>query len=219
LIEEITMSATMTKAGETSTNKSGKAAAGTAAAGGTTTTGTTRNGINVTALQGVIEALRGNPAAAQTQWAVNSRWAGGTRSDHAVDGCLIGGQQVDRHYTIRADEPVELLGTNQFPNPQEYLMAGMNACMMVGYAAVAALMGITLTKLEIRTWGDIDLRGFLQIDASVPVGYELLKQTVTIAGDGTPEQFRQLHETVKKTSPNYFNITNAIATQSQLVVE
>jgi uncharacterized OsmC-like protein len=215
--EEINMSATMSKAGETSTNKSGTAA-GTSAVS-TTTTGTTRNGINVTALQGVIEAVRENPAAAQTQWAVNSRWAGGTRSDHAVDGCLIGGQKVDRHYTIRADEPVELLGTNQFPNPQEYLMAGMNACMMVGYAAVAALMGITLTKLEIRTWGDIDLRGFLEIDASVPAGYELLQQTVTIAGDGTPEQFRQLHETVKKTSPNYFNITQGIATQSQLVVE
>jgi uncharacterized OsmC-like protein len=207
-IEEITVSATITKAGEKGTSESGTAA-----------TGTTRNGINVTALQGVIEALRENPAAGQTQWAVNSRWAGGTRSDHAVDGCVIGGREVGRRFTIRSDEPVELLGTNEFPNPQEYLMAAMNACMMVGYAAVAALMGVTLTKLEIRTWGDIDLRGFLAIDESVPAGYELLRQTVTIAGDATPEQFRQLHETVKKTSPNYFNITRAIATQSRLVVE
>ena len=179
---------------------------------------TTLNGINVTALQGVIETVRQNPEAAQTSWAVNSRWVGGTRSDHAVEGCHIGGNAVDRRFVIRTDEPVELLGTNQFPNPQEYLMAGMNACMVVGYAAVAALMSVTLTKLEIRTTGDIDLRGFLG-DESVPAGYELLEQTVTHAGDGTPEQFRQIHETVKKTSPNYFNITRAIATQSRLVVE
>ncbi|HVT90901.1 MAG TPA: OsmC family protein [Tepidisphaeraceae bacterium] len=185
----------------------------------TTLTSTIRNGIDVAALQGTIETVRTNPAAAQTHWAVSSRWAGGTRSDHEVDGCGIGGQEVDRRFTLRVDEPLELCGTNQYANPQEYLLASMNACMIVGYAAVAALMGIKLTKLEIRTSGDIDLRGFLGIDPSVPPGYESLQQTVTIAGDGTDEQFRQLHETVKKSSPNYFNITHAIATHSRLVVE
>jgi uncharacterized OsmC-like protein len=178
-----------------------------------------RNGIDVNALQDTIDTVRANPPAALTQWEVTSRWAGGTRSDHAVEGCRIGGQNIDRRFTLRVDEPVQLCGTNQYANPQEYLLSSLNACMIVGYAAVAAHMGVKLTKLEIHISGEIDLRGFLGIDASVASGYESLRQTVTIAGDGTAEQFRQIHEMVKKTSPNYFNITNAIPTPSLLVVE
>jgi OsmC-like protein len=184
-----------------------------------TMTSTKRNGIDVAALQGAIDAVRANPAAGLTQWAVNSRWAGGTRSDHAVEGCRIGGQDIDRRFTLRVDEPLQLCGTNQYANPYEHLMSALNASMIVGYAAVAALSGVKLTKLEIRTSGDIDLRGALGIDPNVTPGYESLQQTVTIAGDGTDEQFRQIHETVKKISPNYFSITNALAMRSRLVVE
>lgn len=184
-----------------------------------TTTRNEINGIDVTGLNDSIERLKGNPHAAMTHWSVTSRWAGGTRSDHAIDGFGIGDRRVDRHFTLGVDEPVELGGTNQFANPQEYLLSAMNACMIVGYAAVSALMGVKLSRLEIRTTGDIDLRGFLGIDSSVAAGYESLEQTVTIAGDGTAEQLRRIHETVKKTSPNYFNITRAIATQTRLVME
>jgi uncharacterized OsmC-like protein len=126
---------------------------------------------------------------------------------------------VQRGFVLKTDEPLELCGTNQHANPQEYLMAALNACMMVGYAAVAGLMGVRLTKLEVVTSGDIDLRGFLGIDSTVAAGYESLKQEVHLAGDGTDEQFRKLHETVKATSPNFFNLTRAIPTHSQLKIE
>ena len=185
-----------------------------------TMTRVVRNGIDVTMLQATIDSVRENPAVGQTHWSVDSRWVGGTRSEHFMDDCEIGGQKIDRRrFRINVDEPLELCGTNQFANPQEYLLAAMNACMIVGYTAVAALKGVKLTKLQIRTWGDIDLRGFFQLDPDVKPGYESLQQTITVAGDGTEEQFRELHEIVKKTSPNYFNITQAIATQSRLVVE
>jgi organic hydroperoxide reductase OsmC/OhrA len=177
------------------------------------------NGIDVTALKGTMETVRVNSDAGQTHWEVNSHWRGGTRSDHSVQGCRIGGQEVPREFTIQMDEPIELCGTNQFANPQEYLLSAMNACMMVGYSAVAALMGIKLAKLEIRTWGDIDLRGFLGIDSKVPPGYKSLQQTVTIAAEASDQQLRHLHETIKRTSPNYFNITSAVPTQSRLVIE
>ncbi|MGC7358423.1 OsmC family protein, partial [Mycobacteroides abscessus subsp. massiliense] len=68
---------------------------------------------------------------------------------------------------MEADEPPELLGGNTAPNPQELLMAALNACMSVGYAAVAATMGVTVRSLEIETTGELDLRGFLGLDANV----------------------------------------------------
>ncbi len=185
---------------------------------GTTTGNAMLNGIDVGGLTSTIDAIRGDSAKGQTRWTIKSRWMGGTRSDHVVDGCRIGGSDVERRFLIQADEPVELCGTNLFANPQEYLLSAMNACMIVGYAAVAALMGVRLTHVEIETWGDIDLRGFLGIDGSVAPGYESLRQTVRLAGDAPDARLEQIHEVVKATSPNYFNITRAIATRTRLQI-
>lgn len=179
----------------------------------------TINGIDVTALKQAIADIKANPDAGQTRWIVKSCWQGGTRTDHFVDGVDIGGQKVERQFQIQIDEPCELCGSNQFANPQEYLLAATNACMMVGYATVAAVMGVTLTKLELEITGDIDLRGFLDIDPSIARGYERLHYTVRLAGDGTQEQFEKMHEVVQRTSPNYYNIANPIELTSDLVVE
>jgi hypothetical protein len=49
-------------------------------------------------------------------------------------------------------------------------------------------------------------------------GYESISYEVKIKGDGTPEQFAEIHETVLKTSPNYFNINNPIRVDATLTV-
>ncbi len=109
-----------------------------------------------------------------------------------------------------SDEPVELLGSNEAPNPQELLLAALNACMMVGYVAGASLKGITLDTVEIRTRGELDLRGFLGLDESVSPGYRRINYTVHISGNGTREQFEEIHQAVMATSPNYFNMAQPI---------
>ncbi len=176
------------------------------------------NGIETTALRGGIEAIAANSEQGQTHWQVASHWRGGTRSDTRVTHCEIGGQRIDKDFTIKVDEPVELCGTNQFPNPQEYLLAALNACMIVGYTALCSLEGIELEELRIETEGDIDLRGFLGIDDTVRPGYDQLRQTVVVRGNGTPEQFERIHSMVLRTSPNYFNVATAIPVNARLVV-
>jgi len=177
------------------------------------------NGLDVDALAEVVREVTQNPAKGQVEFRVRSEWKGQTRSRTSVTSYTIGGQQVHRAFSIDADEPFELLGRNTAPNPQELLMAALNACITVGYVAGAAVNGITVDKLEIETSGALDLRGFLGIDASVPPGYETIRTVVHIKGDATPEQFRAIHDTVMKTSPNYFNLTRPIRVDAQLVVE
>jgi organic hydroperoxide reductase OsmC/OhrA len=176
------------------------------------------NGINTDALRGAIEAITQEPAQGMTHWEVTSHWRGGTRSDARVSNVVIGGQRVPRDFTIKIDEPLELCGSNQFANPQEYLLAALNACMIVGYSALCALEGIELEELRLETEGDIDLRGFLGISPEVKPGYEQLRYTVHIKGNGTPEQFDRIHRTVMATSPNYFNVRNPVPLKSRLVV-
>ena len=138
---------------------------------------------------------------------VTTRWTGQTRSETTVDGFTLGGERIARSHKIVADEPYELLGADSAPNPQELLMAAFNACITVGYVAGAALKGITLDSLEIRTKGELDLRGFLGLSDDVPPGYENVDYEVRIAGDGSPEHFEEIHQNVMKTSPNYFNLS------------
>ena len=177
------------------------------------------NGINVNDVLALIEGVKHDPAKGNTQWRVTTVWQGQTRSRSQVEGFAIGGQRVPREFSIDIDEPYELGGSNRFANPQEHLLAALNACMMVGYAAQCAVRGITLEKLEIETHGEIDLRGFLGIDEAVPPGYDNLSYVVRIKGNGTREQFAEIHKTVMATSPNFYNVSRPVDLTPTLVVE
>jgi uncharacterized OsmC-like protein len=177
------------------------------------------NGIDVEALQQTAAAVAADPKKGGTSWRVATQWMGGTRSDTRVTSCSIGGAVVKKDFTISVDEPVELLGTNRFPNPQEYLLAALNSCMMVGYTAGCALAGITLRELRIETSGNIDLRGFLGLDPTVKPGYDRLQYTVFVKSDGTPAQLERIHDFVCRTSPNRFNLAQPIQLDGRLVAE
>jgi uncharacterized OsmC-like protein len=177
------------------------------------------NGMNVDDLFALIDGVKQNPAKGKTDWRVTTTWQGQARTRAQVESFHIGGERVPRCFSIDIDEPYELGGSNQFANPQEHLLAALNACMMVGYVAQCAVRGIKLDKLEIETHGEIDLRGFLGIDPSIPPGYEALNYTVRIKGNATKEQFAEIHKAVMATSPNFHNVSRPVDLKPTLVVE
>ena len=179
----------------------------------------TVNGLDVDALHGVIDEVKSDPSKGIVEFKVKTGWKGQTRSETAVESYKLAGNEIKRSFTIKADEPIELLGENTSANPQELLMAALNACITVGYVAGAAVNGITLSRLEIETTGRLDLRGFLGLDSKIKPGYETLQYVVRIAGNGTPQQFKQIHENVMKTSPNYFNLSHPVKLDAKLEVE
>src|SRR5262249_30423216 len=146
-------------------------------------------------------------------------WQRQSRSRAEIEHYGIGGEKGARRFAIDIDEPLELGGSNRFANPQEHLIAALNACMTVGYVAQCAVRGITLESLAIETEGEIDLRGFLGIDPAVARGYENLRYKVRIKGNGTKEQFAEIHEAVMATSPNFYNMSRPVALKPTLVVE
>jgi uncharacterized OsmC-like protein len=176
------------------------------------------NGLDLDALGEVVQEIQKDATKALVRFAVSTRWTGQTRSRSTVKGYELAGETIARDFEILADEPQEILGTNSAPNPQELLMSAVNACMTVGYVAGAAVRGITLDRLEIETTGQLDLRGFLGLDDSIPPGYEVIDYVVRIAGNGTPEQFEEIHRTVMQTSPNYFNLARPIRMNGTLKV-
>jgi uncharacterized OsmC-like protein len=168
------------------------------------------NGINLAALDETVAAVAEDARLGQVAFRVRTDWKGQTKSESTVDSYTLAGEVVPRSFTIVADEPHELLGTNAAPNPQELLMSAVNACMMVGYVAQASVRGINLDSCRIETEGELDLRGFLGIDESVPAGYRRISYTVFLEGDGSREQYEEIHQAVMATSPNYFNMAQPI---------
>jgi uncharacterized OsmC-like protein len=177
------------------------------------------NGINVADLIALIEGVRRDPTKGKTNWRVTTSWQGQARSRAEIESYEIGGKTVPRRFSFDMDEPRELGGSNSFANPQDHLIAALNACMTVGYVAQCAVRGITLERLTIETDGKIDLRGFLGIDPAMPPGYENLNYTVRIKGNGTAAQFAEIHQAVMATSPNFYNISRPVTLKPSLVVE
>ena len=177
------------------------------------------NGINVDDLFALIGDVRREPEKGKTNWRVTTTWQGQARSRAEIESYEIGGERVARRFSIDIDEPRELGGSNSFANPQDHLIAALNACMTVGYVAQCAVRGITLESLAIETDGQIDLRGFLGIDPAVPQGYESLSYTVRIKGSGTKEQFAEVHQAVMATSPNFYNLSRPVVLMPALVIE
>ena len=85
------------------------------------------NGIDTDAVHELIDNVDSDPTTGMTHWRVASTWQGGTHSRAQVDGFAIGGTDVPRRFAIDIDEPLELGGGNAFANPQEYLLAALNA--------------------------------------------------------------------------------------------
>lgn len=168
------------------------------------------NGIDVAALKGFAQDLSQDNSKRFARFNVKTRWEHQTRSVATVSRYHLSGTDHPRHFEIAADEPFELLGQNTAPNPQELLMAALNACLSVGYAVNAAAMGIKLLSLEIETDGELNLLGFLGLDDKVNPGYDEVSYVVRIHTDATPERVQELHRVVTKTSVNYANFSKPI---------
>jgi uncharacterized OsmC-like protein len=174
------------------------------------------NGIDIAALSQTIEEARAHDGPLTAEFGVRTTWRGQTRSRTRTTKFRLAGEEIERDASFDVDEPPEFCGTDEHPNPQEFLLGALNSCLVVGYAMGAALRGIRLESIEIETEGALDLRGFLGVDSDVPAGYRRLACRVRLRARTSAARLRELHESVKATSPNFFNLTRAVRIEADL---
>lgn len=178
----------------------------------------TINGIDPVALQGAMAALAENPALAPIAFRAKTDWQGGTASRTQIESYDLAGNEIPHRHTIACDEPVEMLGGNTAANPQELLLAALNACMTVGFVAGATARGIRLDSLSIRSSLELDLRGAFGIDPSIKPGTDCIRYTIEVSGDGDREQFEEIQRDMMATSPNRFHLSTPIRLEPRLIV-
>jgi uncharacterized OsmC-like protein len=177
------------------------------------------NGINLDDLKELKNRIAENPGQGFITFQVKTAWKDGLRSESEVDTCDFDGKTLSRGYVFSHDEPTELMGANTSANPQELLMAAFNACVIATFVSACSLNNVSLEKLEIETHGRLNLRGFLGLDKSISPGYDEIQYTLRIKGSGTKKQFQKIHDIVKATSPNFWNLAHEIKVKGEMILE
>lgn len=170
------------------------------------------NGVDTPNLFATINAVAGNPPLAKFQFRATNRWVAGTHSRGTIESFYGAGseQKHKRTFTLEADHPAVLVGADNAPLPVEYLLYGLASCITSGIANIAAARGVTLTEVEAKVEGDIDLRGILGLSGDVRNGYEKIRATFTIKGDAPEEKLRQIVEQSKARSAVFDVLTNGV---------
>jgi len=178
----------------------------------TTTEPVARNGVDVPNLFGTISAVGNQPELAKFRFRATNRWLVGTHSRTTIEEFSgAGGDHTHiQTYSYDADHPAVLVGKDQGPTPVEFLLHALGACLMAGVANIAAARGITLTSVEARIEGDIDLQGILGLSKDVRNGYEQIRVDFRIDGDASPEVLRQIVEQSRARSAVFDVLTNGV---------
>ena len=178
----------------------------------------TRNGVNVDELFNTIDAVKKTPVIAKFRFRANNEWFDGGYNRTTIKD-FYGIQKEHRHeatFKLDADEPPLLLGTGKGPNPVEYLLTALAACVTTALVYHAAARGIVLKSVESRLEGDIDLRGFLGIDKTVRKGYQEIRVYFKIDADVPDEALEDLVKLGPTYSPVYDSITNGVPVKVSL---
>lgn len=176
------------------------------------------NGMNPNEVPELVAAISQDVSQAQLAFQATTSWIDGARSVSQVKSFEWAGHSYSRDFTLTIDEPEELGGTNMGPNPQEVLLSALNACLIATFVSICSSHGIQLEKVEITSVGKLDLRGFLQLDNTVPTGYQALHWVLQVKGNATPEQFQQMYEATIAASPNFWNLAYPVPIKPELQV-
>jgi len=170
------------------------------------------NGVDVDKFNQTIEAVKKDPSQAAFRFRVSNQWKSGghnTTTIHDFDGA---GQSI-RHihdFKIEEDEPEVLLGSDRGANPTEHLLSSLAGCLTTTLIYHAAARGITIDSLDTELEGELDLRGFLNLDERAGKGFESICVDMHIVSGASQKEIDGLVEIAKKCSPVYNIVSRPI---------
>jgi uncharacterized OsmC-like protein len=183
-------------------------------------TETIRNGVDTEQLFGTLNAVKAQPELASFRWRAHNEWIHGAHNRSTIKdfyaACQEDGSRVEA-FAVDAGEPAILCGTDTGPNPAEYLLHALAACLTTSLVFVAAARGVGLTRVESTLEGDMDVRGALGLDDAVPNGFTAIRATFTVSGDAPAEKLREVVSRATQRSAVYDTLTSGVPVDVQVV--
>ncbi len=178
-----------------------------------TITDTRRNGVDVAKLYGTLDAIKARPEIARFQFRASNRWIDGAHNRSTIRDFYAACQEDTSRaqaFDLDAGEPAILIGEDTGPNPAEYLLHALAACLTTSIVYVAAARKVELTSVESTVTGDMDVRGALGVDEEPRNGFERIGVSFRVTGDAPEEKLREVVERAKARSAVYDMVTHGV---------
>jgi uncharacterized OsmC-like protein len=154
--------------------------------------------------------------------AVTSKWACTSSELVTPDDPHHGEVEIGRGYgvTFRYGIDRYVGGLHDLPNPGDLLCAALAACLDGTIRMIAGLMQVGLVDLSVEVRGDLDVRGTLLIDRTVPVGFQQLDCQVRIraVADADPKQLARLLELAERSCVNLNSLRHGLTVKTAIAV-
>jgi len=175
------------------------------------------NNIDLEGLEGAKPAISETPSAGIATYGVNLNWQSGVRANVTTLPMNVGGEEIQRDFSWIVDEPPQLLGESKGPTPQEYLMSGVGACIMVGFVVHASIKNIDIKCLNVKVTGGLDLAGFLDLRDDAKVEMSGIEYEIQIDANATPEVLAEIERSAVDFSPNAMTVSRGIPLSGKVV--
>ena len=184
-------------------------------------TSTVVNGLDTTKMNGLIEYLKKNPDKGQVTYYSTAQWQDGMRSFTGFSGYSVDGQMMHEKthkFVILGDESTEVGGTDTAPGAVEELMYALSTCVIAEANANAALMGVKLTRLNVKIESDVDLHGPFALNPDARPGLKNMRMDITVSGDADDEVLKKIATLGYEYSPVYDTLRNGIKFTPKITV-
>jgi uncharacterized OsmC-like protein len=174
---------------------------------------TSRNGVDTSKMFATLDLIREQPELARFQFRATNRWIDGAHNRSTIkDFYAAGGEDDSRAETFEIDagEPAILLGSDTGPNPAEYLLHALAACLTTSIVYVAAARKVRLTSVESTLTGDMDVRGALGVSEQPRNGFERIGVSFRVTGDAPKEKLREVVQRAQARSAVNDMVTNGV---------
>ncbi len=178
-----------------------------------------RNGVDTGQMFGTLDAIKAQPELGRFQFRARNRWIGGAHNRSTIRDFYGAGQEDTSRaeaFEVEAGEPAVLLGIDTGPNPAEYLLHALAACLTTSLVYVAAARGVPLTEVESTLEGDMDVRGALGLDDSYRNGFERIRVSFRVEGDAPEEKLREVVERARRRSAVYDMVSNGVPVEIEV---
>ena len=177
-------------------------------------TATVRNGVDTNTMFATLDAIKAQPEIAQFRFRARNRWLGGAHNRSTIKdfyaACAEDTSRTEA-FTLDAGEPAILLGTDTGPNPAEYLLHALAACVTTSLVYSAAARGVRLTSVESILEGDLNVQAAMGTNTEdYRNGFERIRMTITISGDAPAEKLRQVVQRGTDRSVVFDSISNGV---------
>ena len=178
-----------------------------------TVTDTIRNGVDTEVMFGTLDAIKAQPELGKFQFRARNRWLDGAHNRTTIRNFYGAGQEDTSRaaeFVVDAGEPAILLGADTGPNPAEYLLHALAACLTTSLVYVAAARGVRLTEVESTIEGDMDVQGALGLSDEYRNGFERIRVSFRVEGDAPEEKLREVVERAQLRSAVFDMVTNGV---------